>query len=193
MSTTIDQNDQRQTTATQNSLAAVIADPKWARRHRVIEALKEYKQRLDARSSLQDRYDALCTKLYSGRSSRITGMPVNHDQFAASDHFAEMLDEKMELERALAAEEEDEMGAALKGLDKREQAVIDEFYLGDQSRKATELLCALYGLSSTWIYKIRDTALDTLYDLLGYALPEIKSAYTAQAITMEGEFSHDNN
>ena len=121
MSTITDRNDQRQTGAgiTADSLAAVNADPKWARRHRVIAALEEYKQRLIARSSLQDRYDALCTKLYSGRSSRITGMPVNHDQFAASDHFAEMLDEKMELERALAAEaeeddeDEDEMAVAL--------------------------------------------------------------------------------
>lgn len=172
MSTT----NQRQTTAekstvTANSIAAVNADPKWSRRHRVIAALEEYKQRLDARSSLQDRYDDLCTKLYSGRSSRITGMPVNHDQFAAGDHFAEMLDEKMELERALAAEaEEDEMAVALSVLDEREQTVIDEFYLGDQPRKATEVLCALYGLSSTWIYRIRDDALDKLFNILGFDL-----------------------
>ena len=92
-------------------------------------------------------------------------MPVNHDQFAASDHFAEMLDEKMELERALAAEE-DEMAVALSVLDERARDVIDEFYLGDQPKKATEHLCALYGLSSTWIYHIRDTALDELADIL---------------------------
>ena len=174
VSTITDRNDQRQTGAgiTADSLAAVNADPKWARRHRVIAALEEYKQRLIARSSLQDRYDALCTKLYSGRSSRITGMPVNHDQFAASDHFAEMLDEKMELERALAAEaeeddeDEDEMAVALSVLDERERTVIDEFYIGDQPRKATETLCALYGLSSTWIYHIRDTALDEIANII---------------------------
>ena len=167
------QNVQRQTGAetTADSLAAVNADPKWSRRRRVIEELEEYRLRLNARSSLQNRYDALCTKLYSGRSSRITGMPVNHDQFAASDHFAEMLDEKMELERALAAEEdEDEMAAIIAVLDERDRTVIDEFYLGDQPRKATETLCALYGLSSTWIYKIRDEALDALYDALGYQM-----------------------
>ena len=156
--------DQRQQT-TADTLATINSDPKWVRRHRVIEALEVYKQRLDARSSLQNRYEDLCTRLYSGRSSRITGMPVNHDQFAASDHFAEMLDEKMELERALAAEE-DEMAVALSVLDERARDVIDEFYLGDQPKKATENLCALYGLSSTWIYHIRDTALDELADIL---------------------------
>ena len=168
------QNVQRQTGAetTADSLAAVNADPKWSRRRRVIEALEEYRLRLNARSSLQDRYETLCSCLYSGRSSRITGMPVNHDQFAASDHFAEMLDEKMELERALAAEaeeddeDEDEMAVALSVLDERERTVIDEFYIGDQPRKATETLCALYGLSSTWIYHIRDTALDELVNII---------------------------
>ena len=80
-------------------------------------------------------------------------------------------DEKMELERALAAEEdEDEMAAIIAVLDERDRTVIDEFYLGDQPRKATETLCALYGLSSTWIYKIRDEALDALYDALGYQM-----------------------
>ena len=163
------QNDgSQQTTVTEDSLAAVNTDLKWAQRRRVIEALEAYKLRLDARASLHDRYDILCTRLYSGRSSRITGMPVNHDQFAASDHFAELLDEKMELERALAAEveEEDEMAVALSVLDERARDVIDEFYFGDQPKKATENLCALYGLSSTWIYHIRDTALDELADIL---------------------------
>ena len=119
------QNVQRQTGAetTADSLAAVNADPKWSRRRRVIEALEEYRLRLNARSSLQNRYDALCTKLYSGRSSRITGMPVNHDQFAASDHFAEMLDEKMEL---APADEDD--GAIIAVLDERD-TVIDDFIL----------------------------------------------------------------
>ncbi len=162
------QNDgSQQTTVTEDSLAAVNTDLKWAQRRRVIEALEAYKLRLDARASLHDRYDILCTRLYSGRSSRITGMPVNHDQFAASDHFAELLDEKMELERALAeATEEDEMAVALSVLDERARDVIDEFYFGDQPKKATENLCALYGLSSTWIYHIRDTALDELADIL---------------------------
>jgi len=162
------QNDgDLQTTVTADALAAVNADPKWARRRRVIEALEEYKARLNARSSLRDRYETLCTRLYSGRSSRITGMPTNHDQFAAGDRFAEMLDEKIEVERALAAEaaEEDEMAVALSVLDERARDVIDEFYLGDQPKKATENLCALYGLSSTWIYHIRDTALDELADI----------------------------
>lgn len=149
-------------------LATVNADPKWERRRRVIEALEEYKRRLDSRADLCDRYEVLCTRLYSGRSSRITGMPTNHDQFAAGDRFAEMLDEKIEVERALAAEaaEEDEMAVALSILDERARDVIDEFYLGDQPKKATENLCALYGLSSTWIYHIRDTALDELADIL---------------------------
>ena len=102
----------QQAAVAKSHLSVVNADPKWARRHRVIEALEAYKARLDSRSSLRARYETLCTRLYSGRSSRITGMPVNHDQFAASDHFAEMLDEKLELERALAAEaEEDEIGS----------------------------------------------------------------------------------
>lgn len=148
-------------------LAAVNADPKWERRRRVIEALEEYKARLNARASLRNRYETLCTRLYSGRSSRITGMPTNHDQFAAGDRFAEMLDEKMELERALAeVEEVDEMAVALSVLDERARDVIDEFYFGDQPKKATENLCVLYGLSSTWIYHIRDTALDELADIL---------------------------
>ena len=153
-------------------LAAVNADPKWVRRWRVIEALEEYKARLNARSSLHDRYETLRTRLYSGRSSRITGMPTNHDQFAAGDRFAEMLDEKMELERALAEDDSDEveMAAILAVLDKRDQAVIEEFYLGDQPRKAIETLCALYGLSSTHVYRIRDAALDALYDALGFQI-----------------------
>lgn len=50
------------------------------------------------------------------------------------------------------------------------KTVIDEFYLGDQPRKATEVLCALYGLSSTWIYRIRDDALDKLFNILGFDL-----------------------
>ncbi|MDD2396133.1 MAG: hypothetical protein PHG12_10385 [Sphaerochaeta sp.] len=162
------QNDgDLQTTVTADAFAAVNADPKWERRRRVIEALEEYKARLNARSSLRDRYETLCTRLHSGRSSRITGMPTNHDQFAAGDRFAEMLDEKMELERALAeVEEVDEMAVALSVLDERARDVIDEFYFGDQPKKATENLCVLYGLSSTWIYHIRDTALDELADIL---------------------------
>ena len=172
MSTTIDRNDQRQNGAygtTQNSLEAVNADPKWSRRHRVIQALEEYKKRLDARSSLQDRYETLCTRLYSGRSSRITGMPVNHDQFAASDHFAEMLDEKMELERALAVEEEedeDEMAVALSVLDERDQLIINQFYLSKAPRKATATVGAVISLSSSQIYRLRDEALDELYTVL---------------------------
>ena len=95
MSMSTMQNDgDLQTTVTADALAAVNADPKWERRRRVIEALEEYKARLNARSSLRDRYETLRTRLYSGRSSRITGMPTNHDQFAAGDRFAEMLDEK---------------------------------------------------------------------------------------------------
>ena len=164
----IQQSDAAMTDPAQAWFAVVGADPKWERRRRVIAALEAYKFRLDARASLRDRYDVLRARLYSGRSSRITGMPTNHDQFAADDGFAEMLDEKMELERALAAEveEEDEMAVALSVLDERARDVIDEFYLGDQPKKATENLCALYGLSSTWIYHIRDTALDELADIL---------------------------
>ena len=164
------QNDQRQASAktTVDSLAAVNADPKWSRRHRVIAALEEYKQRLDARSSLQDRYDDLCTKLYSGRSSRITGMPVNHDQFAAGDHFAEMLDEKMELERALAVEEEedDAMGLALKFIDGQSRLFLRMFYLEDNAKKARDNLMRSLGISSPSVYKVRDSALDKLYDVL---------------------------
>lgn len=164
MSTT----NQRQTTA--DSIAAINADPKWARRRRVIAALEEYKQRLDARSSLRDRYDDLCTKLYSGRSSRITGMPVNHDQFAAGDHFAEMLDEKMELERALVAEvEEDEMDDmrnAIAYLDSQSRMFIEQFYLDENPKEACKTLMNGLGYASSHIYRIRDAALDKLYTIL---------------------------
>ncbi len=171
MSTITDRNDQRQNGAhgtTQNSLEAVNADPKWSRRHRVIQALEEYKKRLDARSSLQDRYETLCTRLYSGRSSRITGMPVNHDQFAAGDHFAEMLDEKMELERALAteAEDEDAMELAFKFLDGQSRLFLRMFYLDDNPKKARDNLMRSLDISSPSVYKIRDAALDKLYDIL---------------------------
>ncbi|MDD2296085.1 MAG: hypothetical protein PHC36_09105 [Eubacteriales bacterium] len=170
MSTITDRNDQRQTGAgiTADSLAAVNADPKWARRHRVIAALEEYKQRLIARSSLQDRYDALCTKLYSGRSSRITGMPVNHDQFAAGDHFAEMLDEKMELERALAAEveEQDAMELALKFLSSRSRMLLKRFYIDNDHRNACATLMGGLGISAAHVYRERDGALDELYNIL---------------------------
>ena len=93
-------------TPTEAHLAAVNAGLKWERRWRVIKALEAYKLRIDARADLRDRYEALCARLYSSRSSRITGMPVNHDQFTAGDRFAKMLDEKMELERALACRQE---------------------------------------------------------------------------------------
>lgn len=159
------QNGAHGTTA--DSLAAVNADPKWSRRHRVIEALEEYKQRLDARSSLQDRYETLCTRLYSGRSSRITGMPVNHDQFAAGDHFAEMLDEKMELERALAAEAaEDAMELALRFLSSRSRMFLKRFYIDSDRRNAQASLMNGLGISSTQAYRERDGALDELYNIL---------------------------
>ena len=162
------QNGAHGTTA--DSLAAVNADPKWARRHRVIEALEEYKQRLDARSSLQDRYETLCTRLYSGRSSRITGMPVNHDQFAAGDHFAEMLDEKMELERALAVEAEEDVTNdvrnALAYLDAQSRMFIEQFYLDENPKDACKTLMNGLGYASSHIYRIRDAALDKLYSIM---------------------------
>lgn len=137
----------------------------------MIEALNDYKRRLDAHTDLRDRYKILCSRLYSGRSSRITGLPTNHDQFAASEAFTQMLDEKMELERAMAEmdePEEDEMAVVLAVLDERDRAVLEEFYLGDQPRKATEHLCTIYALSSTQIYRIRDSALDELADFLSF-------------------------
>ena len=58
------------------------------------------------------------------------------------------------------------MAVALSVLDERARDVIDEFYLGDQPKKATENLCALYGLSSTHVYRIRNGALDELAAVL---------------------------
>ncbi len=169
------QNDgDLQTTVTADALAAVNADPKWERRRRVIEALEEYKARVNARSSLRDRYETLCTRLYSGRSSRITGMPVNHDQFAAGDRFAEMLDEKMELERALAeAEEVDEMELALGFLDGKSRLFLRMFYLDDNPRNARDTLMRSLDLSSACVYKIRDAALDKFYNIL---YPEVNTS-----------------
>ena len=89
-------------------------------------------------------------------------MPVNHDQFAAQEHFAEMLDEKLELEKALVAEEEDPVLLALAAMDIRDRRVIEEFYVGDEPKKATEYLCLAYALSSSQIYRIRDEAVDEL-------------------------------
>ena len=152
-----------------NTLAATKADPKWERRRRVIEALDAYKLRLDAKLALRERYEAICTQLYSGRSSRITGMPTNHDQFMAQDHFAEMLDEKMELERALAGEDEDEddMKSALSVLDEREQYAIEQFYLSDEPTKAMEYLVAALQICPAHVYRIRNSALDELANFLG--------------------------
>ena len=156
---------------TQELLAAVNTDPKWLRRQRVIEALTAYKRKLDTRVEARARYEALCARLYSGRSSKITGVPINHDQFAAQDHFAQMLDEKMELERAMAenSNEEDEMAALLAVLDDRDRAVIKEFYLSDVPTKAMNYLCGALELGSAQVYRIRDNTLDELADLLGLA------------------------
>lgn len=151
---------------TKAQLATVNADPKWERRRRVIEALEEYKRRLDSRASLHDRYEVLCSRLYSSRSSRITGMPANHDQFAAGDRFAEMLDEKMNMEKALAAEELDEMELALKFLDSRSRIFLKRFYLDTDRQNAHSLLMEELGLSSTHIYRERDESLDKLYNIL---------------------------
>jgi len=147
-------------------LATVNADPKWERRRRVIEALEEYKRRLDSRADLRDRYEVLCSRLYSGRLSRITGMPVNHDQFAADDRFAGMLDEKLNMERALAAEELDEMELALKFLDSRSRIFLKRFYLDTDRQNAHSSLMEELGLSSTHIYRERDESLDKLYNIL---------------------------
>lgn len=149
-------------------LSAVNADPKWAKRHRVIEALESYKARLASYSPLRDRYDTLCTRLYSGRSSRITGMPVNHDQFAAGDRFAEMLDEKMELERALADADagRDELELALGFLDGQSRLFLRMFYLEDNPRKAKDNLMRSLNLSSTGVYNIRNEALDKFYNII---------------------------
>ena len=163
----IQQSDAAMTDPAQAWFAVVGADPKWERRRRVIAALEAYKFRLDARASLRDRYDVLRARLYSGRSSRITGMPTNHDQFAADDRFAEMLDEKMELERALAeAEEMDEMELALKSLSSRSRMFLKRFYTDSDRQNAHSLLMKGLGLSSTQIYRERDEALDKLYSIL---------------------------
>ena len=143
-------------------LVAVNADHKWARRRRVTAALEAYRLRQDTRRKQRERYETLCAQLYSGRSSRLSGMPVNHDQFAAQEHFAEMLDEKLELEKALVAEEEDPVLLALAAMDIRDRRVIEEFYVGDEPKKATEYLCLAYALSSSQIYRIRDEAVDEL-------------------------------
>lgn len=153
--------------ATHAHFATVNADPKWERRRKVIKALEAYKLRLNARSSLHDRYDTLCTCLYSGRSSRITGMPVNHDQFAACDHFAGMLDEKIELERVLAEMEEvDEMELALGFLDGQGRLFLEMFYLDNDAKNARNTLMRSLNLSSASVYKIRDAALDKLYNIM---------------------------
>jgi len=166
MSVSTENSQGQQSTAAKESLAAI--DPKWARRHLVIEALEDYRLRLNARSSLQDRYDTLCARLYSGRSSRITGMPTNHDQFAAGDHFAEMLDEKMELERALAAEAEqmDDVRNALDYIDGQSRLFLEQFYLGANPKKALTILMRGLGYSAPAVYKIRNAALDKLYNIL---------------------------
>lgn len=152
-----------------NALVTIKADPKWERRRQVIEALGAYKLRLDAKLALRERYEAICTQLYSGRSSRITGMPTNHDQFAAQDHFAEMLDEKMELERALASEDEDDgnVAALLGALDERSRSIIEDYYLSDNSKEAVESLSAILRICPAHVYRIRNSALDELAVLMG--------------------------
>ena len=166
----IQQSDAATADPAQAWLAAVNADPKWERRRRVIAALEAYKFRLDARVSLRDRYDVLCARLYSGRSSRITGMPTNHDQFAADDRFAEMLDEKMALERAMAAEEAetrlDDVKNALDYIDSQSRMLIKQFYLDDNPRKALKSLMSGLGYSSPHVYEIRNSALDKLFEIL---------------------------
>ncbi len=157
---------QQQSTVTKAHLATK-ADPKWERRRKVIQALEDYKQRLDSRSDLRDRYEILCSRLYSGRSARITGMPTNHDQFAASDHLAELLDEKFELERLMAeAEGSDEIELALKYLDSQSRMFLIRFYLDDNPRKALSSLMNGLNYSSTQVYRIRNDALDKLYNIL---------------------------
>ena len=159
--------DQPMGASTEAHLAAVNAGLKWERRWRVIKALEAYKLRIDARADLRDRYEALCARLYSSRSSRITGMPVNHDQFTAGDRFAKMLDEKMALERAMAeAEEMDEMELALKSLSSRSRMFLKRFYTDSDRQNAHSLLMKGLGLSSTQIYRERDEALDKLYSIL---------------------------
>lgn len=152
--------------ATHAHLATVNADPKWERRRRVIAALEVYKARLNARSSLRERYEVLCSRLFSGRSSRITGMPTNHDQLAAGDRFAEMLDEKMLLEKTLAEEDVDEMELALGFLDGQGCLFLEMFYLDNDAKNARNSLMRSLNLSSASVYKIRDTALDKLYNIM---------------------------
>ena len=157
-------------TPTEAHLAVVSTDPNWERRRRVIAALEAYKFRLDARAFQRKRYEILCTRLYSGRSSRITGMPTNHDQFAADDRFAEMLDEKMALERAMAAEEDetrlDDVKNALEYIDSQSRMLIKQFYLDDNPRKALKSLMSGLGYSSPHVYEIRNSALDKLFEIL---------------------------
>jgi DNA-directed RNA polymerase specialized sigma subunit len=94
-------------------------------------------------------------------------MPVNHDQFTAGDRFAKMLDEKMELERALAeAEEMDEMELALKFLGSRSRMFLKRFYTDSDRQNTHSLLMKGLGISSTQVYRERDEALDKLYSIL---------------------------
>ena len=162
--------DQPMGASTEAHLAAVNAGLKWERRWRVIKALEAYKLRLDARAVQRKRYETLCARLYSGRSSRITGMPTNHDQFAADDRFAEMLDEKMALERAMAAEEAetrlDDVKNALDYIDSQSRMLIQQFYLDDNPRKALKSLMSGLGYSSPHVYEIRNSALDKLFEIL---------------------------
>lgn len=153
--------------ATHAHLATVNADPKWERRRKVIKALEEYKARLNSCADQREHYEILCSRLYSGRSSRITGMPTNHDQFAAGDHFAGMLDEKIALEKALAEMEEvDEMELALGFLDGQGRLFLEMFYLDNDAKNARNTLMRSLNLSSASVYKIRDAALDKLYNIM---------------------------
>lgn len=163
-----------------STLAVIKADPKWERRRQVIEALDAYKLRLDAKLELRERYEAICTQLYSGRSSRITGMPTNHDQFAAQDHFAEMLDEKMELERALAAEDEDVLMSVIGALDERDRYFIEQFFLSDNPKQAADYLRTVYSMSSAQVYKARDAAIDALYEVVGWNQQDEKQQQEAE-------------
>lgn len=146
---------------------AIKADPKEVRRE-VIQKLREYKRRLDARQELQERYEALCTQLYSGRSSRITGMPVNHDQVAAQDRFIAMIDEKMELERALSIQtsEGQAMEVILRSLNEKARIAITGFYLSPRPYKALNTLQLMLNMSTTAVYRLRDNALDDLAEML---------------------------
>ena len=153
---------------TQAHLATVNADPKWERRRKVIEVLNDYKQSFDAEKKNRERYSFICAHLYSGRSSKITGLPTNHDQFAASDAFAQMLDEKMVLEKALVDQSsaQRDMELMLRWLDPQERSAINAFYLADPHQKALGTLQSMFGMSLSGIYRLRNKALDDLTEIL---------------------------